>query len=150
MDYSETYKRQRRYLQSYFSKQRMPDYYPLQLRETRRLLRDLLRDPNGHKKHIQRMAGGITMMLTYGHQVDSIEDRFIRIAEKGVATIRAAGIVGAHIVDLVPWRESSPIWRGGVLKAFSAAYPRLGARRQLQMGPPWDSRRLVQLPAYSF
>ena len=53
------------------------------------------------------MAGAVTIMLTYGHQVDSMEDPYITIAEKGVQTIRAAGAVGAHIVDLVPWRTSS-------------------------------------------
>lgn len=53
------------------------------------------------------MAGAITMMLAYGHTVDSHDDPFIKIAEKGVATIRAAGAVGAHIVDLVPWRQST-------------------------------------------
>lgn len=50
------------------------------------------------------MAGGITMMLTYGHEVKTADDRFIAIAEKGVQTIQAAGVIGAHIVDLIPWR----------------------------------------------
>jgi hypothetical protein len=50
------------------------------------------------------MAGGITMMLTYGHEVKTADDRFITIAEKGVQTIQAAGVIGAHIVDLIPWR----------------------------------------------
>lgn len=43
------------------------------------------------------------MMLTYGHEVTSSDDSFIRIAEKGVLTIEAAGAIGAHIVDFVPW-----------------------------------------------
>jgi hypothetical protein len=107
MDYSEKSKRQRRYLQSYFANSRLPDYYALQLNEAHRLLNDLLRDPSGYKTHIHRMMGGITMMMTYGHPVDSISDKFIAIAERGVATIRAAGTVGAHPVDLVPWRQLS-------------------------------------------
>jgi len=44
------------------------------------------------------------MMLTYGHEVKTADDRFIAIAEKGVQTIQAAGVIGAHIVDLIPWR----------------------------------------------
>lgn len=43
------------------------------------------------------------MMLTYGHEVKSLEDPFIRVAEKGVLTIEAVGAVGAHVVDFVPW-----------------------------------------------
>ncbi|KAJ7610297.1 cytochrome P450 [Mycena polygramma] len=113
MDYGEKSKRQRRYLQYYFHKQRLPDYYPLQLKEVHRLLNDLVDDPENYRKHIQRMAGGITMMLTYGHEVDTVQDPFITIAEKGVATIRAAGVVGAHIVDLIPWLRFIPDWCPG-------------------------------------
>ena len=44
------------------------------------------------------------MMMSYGHAVESKDDRFITIAEKGVQTIEAAGAIGAHIVDFLPWR----------------------------------------------
>ncbi len=53
-----------------------------------------------------RMAAGITMMIAYGHKVESEDDEFLAIADKGVATIEAAGAIGAHIVDFVPWRKS--------------------------------------------
>ena len=55
---------------------------------------------------ITSMAAGITMMIAYGHKVESEDDEFLAIADKGVATIEAAGAIGAHIVDFVPWRES--------------------------------------------
>ena len=43
------------------------------------------------------------MLHTYGHEVVSVEDPWVRVAEKGVLTIEAAGAVGAHIVDFIPW-----------------------------------------------
>ena len=46
------------------------------------------------------------MMITYGHKVQNKDDPFIQIADTGVATIEAAGAVGAHIVDFIPWRKS--------------------------------------------
>lgn len=51
------------------------------------------------------MAAGITMKIAYGHKVESANDEFVAIGDKGVATIDAAGTVGAHIVDFIPWRE---------------------------------------------
>lgn len=47
------------------------------------------------------------MLHTYGHEVVSVEDPWVRVAEKGVLTIEAAGAVGAHIVDFIPWCKSS-------------------------------------------
>ena len=54
MDYSEKSKRQRKYLQHYFQKQRLPTYYSLQLNEAHHLLNDLLDDPEDYRAHIKR------------------------------------------------------------------------------------------------
>ncbi|KZT23350.1 hypothetical protein NEOLEDRAFT_558312 [Neolentinus lepideus HHB14362 ss-1] len=53
------------------------------------------------------------MMMSYGHEVKSKDDEFIQIAEKGVASIDAAGDVGAHIVDFFPWLRHVPDWMPG-------------------------------------
>ena len=54
MDYGEKSKRQRKYMQSYFQKGRLPDYYPVQVREAHHLLNDLLDDPEEYRIHIRR------------------------------------------------------------------------------------------------
>ncbi|KAJ7110785.1 cytochrome P450 [Mycena crocata] len=113
MDYGEKSKRQRRYLQLYFQKHRMPDYYPIQLKEVHRLLNDLVDEPEAYRNHIKRMAASITMRLAYGHEVKTIEDPFIKIAEKGANTINAVGVIGTHIVDLIPWLRFIPDWCPG-------------------------------------
>jgi hypothetical protein len=48
------------------------------------------------------MAGAIIMEIVYGHEVKSIDDKFLQVASKGGRTIAAAGAVGSHIVDLIP------------------------------------------------
>ncbi|KAI0088547.1 cytochrome P450 [Irpex rosettiformis] len=113
MDYSEKSKRQRKYMASYFAKARLPDYYPVQVREAHQMLNEILDDPNDYRNAIRRNAAGVTMMITYGHRVKSKDDEFIAIADKGVATIEAAGAVGAHIVDFVPWLRFIPDWFPG-------------------------------------
>ncbi|PPQ98487.1 hypothetical protein CVT26_013888 [Gymnopilus dilepis] len=128
MDYSEKSKRQRKYLQSYFSRQLLPNYYQIQVREAHRMLSDILQDPENYRDHIKRMAAGITMTLAYGHEVNSMDDQFIKIAEKGVKTIQAAGAVGAHIVDLIPWLRFIPEYMPG--GSFAKLPP--GTREDLQ------------------
>lgn len=54
MDYSDKSKRQRKYLQSYFQKSKLPDYYSIQLQEVHRLLNDLLDSPQDYHSHIRR------------------------------------------------------------------------------------------------
>jgi len=54
MDYGEKSKRQRKYLQLYFQKQRLPNYYPIQIKEVHRLLNDLVDDPENYRSHIKR------------------------------------------------------------------------------------------------
>ncbi|KAF8170735.1 cytochrome P450 [Mycena galopus ATCC 62051] len=129
MDYGEKSKRHRKYLQSYFHKQRLPNYYHIQLKEVHRLLNDLVDDPENHRTHIKRTAAGITMMLTYGHQVKNIQDPFLAIAEKGADTVKAVGVIGVHIVDLLPWRiRFIPDWcPGASLKSLPP-----GTREALQ------------------
>ncbi|OSX64655.1 hypothetical protein POSPLADRAFT_1053458 [Postia placenta MAD-698-R-SB12] len=103
MDYGEKWKRHRKYLQQFFHKQNIPKYYNIELKEAHHLFNDFLDDPDNFTAHIKRLAGGVTMVLTYGHEVKSLEEPFIRIAEKGVLTIEAVSAVGAHVVDFVPW-----------------------------------------------
>ena len=92
-------------MQSYFRTSKLADYFPIQMAEAHQLLRDLLNNPESYRGSFKRMAGGVAMMVAYGHHVDTNDDPFVIIAEKGVKTIEAVGAVGAHIVDLVPWRE---------------------------------------------
>ncbi|PCH36902.1 cytochrome P450, partial [Wolfiporia cocos MD-104 SS10] len=113
MDYGETFKRQRRYLQQNFRKQSLSNYHHIQTQEVHRLLNDLLVDPDNHAAHLKRLSGGIIMRIAYGHQVLSRDDHFIGIAEKGVLTIEAVGAIGAHIVDFVPWLRHIPDWMPG-------------------------------------
>jgi len=111
--YGEKFKRHRRYIQNYLHKQRLPELYDMQLKEVHRLLNDLLDDPDNYLVHFKRMAGGMTLSMTYGHEVESVDDPYLTLAEKGVLTIEATGAVGAHIVDLVPWLRHIPDWLPG-------------------------------------
>ncbi|KAF8509044.1 cytochrome P450 [Gautieria morchelliformis] len=111
--YGETFRRHRKYLQQYFAKPKLPDYYRIQQKEAHRLLNDLLDDPDNYKLHIERMAGAIIMEIVFGHEVKSNDDFFLQVASKGGRTIAAAGAVGAHIVDLIPPLRFLPDWLPG-------------------------------------
>ncbi|KAG6907101.1 hypothetical protein DXG01_010514 [Tephrocybe rancida] len=111
--YGEKFRRHRKYLSQYFAKQCLPNYYDIQTKEARRLINDLLEDPDNFRQHIERMAGAVIMEIVYGHEVKSIDDHFLQVASKGGRTIAAAGAVGAHIVDLIPPLRFIPDWFPG-------------------------------------
>lgn len=111
--YGETFKRHRKYLQQYFSKPRLPNYYYIQKEEAHHMLNDILEDPENYRSHIERYAGAIIMEIVFGHRVKSIEDKFLQIASEGGRTIAAAGAVGSHIVDLIPPLRFIPDWIPG-------------------------------------
>ncbi|KZT64789.1 cytochrome P450 [Daedalea quercina L-15889] len=117
MDYGEKFKRHRRYLQQYFSKQNLPRFYEVETQEVHKLLRETLTRSDDMIDHVKRLAAGVTMLTSYGHEVDSVDDPWVRVAEKGVLTIEAAGAVGAHIIDFIPWLRHIPDWApGGSIK----------------------------------
>lgn len=53
-------------------------YQPRQERESRKLLYDLLREPNDFARHYYRYASGLIMGLTYDKQVVTGKEEFIK------------------------------------------------------------------------
>ena len=57
--------------------------------------------------HTCRFAAGSILKLAYGHTVRSIEDIFVRTADRAASRTVEAGSPGSMIVDLFPIRTSS-------------------------------------------
>ncbi|KAI0720650.1 cytochrome P450 [Fomitopsis betulina] len=59
------------------AKRRLNEYIPIQQRETRRVLYNLLVDTDAYMSHIKRFAAGIMLEIGYGHTLTSINDDYI-------------------------------------------------------------------------
>ncbi|KAI0790553.1 cytochrome P450 [Abortiporus biennis] len=77
------------------------------------LLRKLLSSPDLFAEHIRHMAGRIILRLTYGFEVKSEKDHFIKIAERGVYGLSQVANTGSYLVDLIPILQYIPMWFPG-------------------------------------
>ncbi|KIJ25581.1 hypothetical protein M422DRAFT_193309 [Sphaerobolus stellatus SS14] len=107
------WRRHRRAMHEKFHPTAVEGYKPVQLKHTRELLCQLLRQPEDYVKHIRHAAGAIIMEIGYGICIKTENDLYIHIAKE---TIRAAGEAGApsrFFVDLLPWMKYIPEWVPG-------------------------------------
>lgn len=113
--YGKTSRRQRRLLQTALSPSSIRNYHPLLELETKPFLRRLLEDPASYVEHIRRYAGGLTLLVVYGHQVKSNDDEFLRLAEDCVDVLanRIASSGKIWPVDVFPFLKHIPLWFPG-------------------------------------
>lgn len=113
--YGKTSRRQRRLLQTALSPSSIRNYHPLLELETKPFLRRLLEDPASYVEHIRRYAGGLTLLVVYGHQVKSNDDEFLRLAEDCVDVLanRIASSGKIWPVDVFPSLKHIPLWFPG-------------------------------------
>ncbi|KXN91602.1 O-methylsterigmatocystin oxidoreductase [Leucoagaricus sp. SymC.cos] len=118
--YGKKFQKQRRLVQSYFSKQKVIQYRPIQLREARRLAVNLLEHPNDREAMLRRYSTSIIMRITYGHEIVSDNDHYMKIAEDSGYALTHCGPAGATPVDLFPILQYFPSWFPGTFYADKA------------------------------
>jgi len=59
------------------------------------------------------MAGETIISITYGLDIEPVNDYYLETAEKGVRTLLEAGIPGTFLVDSLPLLKYVPEWIPG-------------------------------------
>jgi cytochrome P450 len=77
-------------------------YQPLQLEESTRLLRDLLKDPVSYERYLERYAAGLIMRLAFGESVYTGNEPSVRRILAVVHTVERVASPGAYLVDTLP------------------------------------------------
>ncbi|KIJ64011.1 hypothetical protein HYDPIDRAFT_175746 [Hydnomerulius pinastri MD-312] len=113
--YGDTSRRQRKLMQTALGPSSIKTYHPLLELETKPFLKRLLADPSKYQDHIRRYAGGLTLLVVYGHQVESSDDAFLKLAEECVSLLsnRIASGGGIWPVDIFPSLRHIPDWFPG-------------------------------------
>ncbi|KAJ7123313.1 cytochrome P450 [Mycena crocata] len=107
--YNEGFLAHRRIVQQHFQPSIVAlEYRPVMVIEVRVLLQNLLATPDHFSDHLKRMAGGIIMMVTYGHRVRSNNDPYIELAEE--VRRHSEETPGAALVDALPILKYLPSW----------------------------------------
>ncbi|KAI0720646.1 cytochrome P450 [Fomitopsis betulina] len=114
---TDRWKRHRRWFQYSFQvKRRLDEYVPIQQRETRRLLYNLLVTPDAYMSQIKRFAAAIMLEIGYGHTMTTMDDDYVRIVHSALEDVFLSGNPGSMMVDFVPLRDQIylPAWLPGL------------------------------------
>jgi len=88
-------------------------YRPQEAKATHELLYRLAHSPEGYVGHVRLMAGSFILNVTYGLDVQSVEDSYIKMAEDSMHAIAIAGSPGTFLVDTLPFLKHVPDWFPG-------------------------------------
>ncbi|KAF8886815.1 cytochrome P450 [Infundibulicybe gibba] len=113
LPYGNLWRSHRRVFQQGFRKDAVALYEPIQTRKIRQMLRSLLESPDDFQLHIRVVAAAIIMAIVYGHDVSTMNDKFVLIAEEVANRATTAMLPGAWLVSTFPVLRHIPPWFPG-------------------------------------
>ncbi|KAJ3019302.1 hypothetical protein NUW54_g122 [Trametes sanguinea] len=112
MSYGKRFTAYRRVVQQEFQPNAIPRlHHSVMTREVLALVHRLLEAPDDLVEHLKHLAGGIIMVVTYGHEVKSVTDEYVAIAE--AVREHAEARPGIELVDVLPPLKYLPTWFPG-------------------------------------
>ncbi|KAJ6597635.1 cytochrome P450, partial [Mycena vulgaris] len=113
MDYGDRWRLQRKMFHEAFNVGTTKQFHPQVRAATHSLLRFILRDPHNLMDHMRHMPGALIMNVTYGIEVLSSNDPYIKIAEEAMHGVSVAYVPGTFLVDTIPALKYVPSWFPG-------------------------------------
>ncbi|KAG5722253.1 hypothetical protein E4T56_gene17532, partial [Termitomyces sp. T112] len=80
--YGKDFRLQRRMIQQHFTNAKRSEHHPVQTREARVLAQNLLRMPENWEKCLLRFSTSIISQVSYGHQIVSEDDQYLKISQE--------------------------------------------------------------------
>ncbi|KLO09739.1 cytochrome P450 [Schizopora paradoxa] len=113
LPYGDHWKRKRNPLQRFLESSNAAHHEQILKSEVQKLMRQLIHSPRDFYSDIRRSMASIIMMLTYGHEVLSLDDQFVDLADKCIDQLALALRPGAYLVDALPLLKYLPKWFPG-------------------------------------
>ncbi|KAH9834664.1 cytochrome P450 monooxygenase [Rhodofomes roseus] len=126
--YNETWRRMRKWFQhAFIARSAVDSYHPVQRREARRLLLNLLHHPDDFVYQIKRYTAGIIFEIGYGHDITSLDgDKLLQLTERGIRAALVGSSIGSAMVDFFPVLRYLPAWLPGMSFKYAAIKARKG------------------------
>ncbi|TFK31156.1 cytochrome P450, partial [Crucibulum laeve] len=88
-------------------------YRPIQIAETRILLKNLAVNPDKFIAHIRRNAGALILKVAYGYQVETDDDKWVKMIEDTFALTARMSLPARFYVEMFPILKYVPKWFPG-------------------------------------
>ncbi|KAF9522726.1 cytochrome P450 [Crepidotus variabilis] len=111
--YGNIWRNQRRLLQQYLKPEATRSYQTTQVQKIHDMLLQLLESPNDFMNHVQHSSGSIIMATMYGHDVQTKDDPYTKIAGLALDRLAIALFPGAYLVNTISALRLLPKWLPG-------------------------------------
>ncbi|KAL0575702.1 hypothetical protein V5O48_006262 [Marasmius crinis-equi] len=110
MPYGPRWKAHRTMFHRQFQSSVVSAFWPVQLKETHKLIRRLLADPGDFINHLRYNSASTIMNVIYGIEIADEDDHYITVAETALDGMAKAAHPGAFLVDIFPILKHVPSW----------------------------------------
>ncbi|KAH6965879.1 cytochrome P450 [Fusarium venenatum] len=110
LPFGKSWQMHRKLLQTTFSNTNSRQFYNLQRDEAHRTVKAIMTRPGTWETSLRRFAVAIVLQVSYGTEVSSDDDPYIRIANDAMYATGNGGVPANSVVDLVPFIRYLPDW----------------------------------------
>ncbi|KAF8190347.1 cytochrome P450 [Mycena galopus ATCC 62051] len=112
MPHGEDWRIHRKIFGQGFTATAVEGYQEQEIKWTKTFLRNLMATPQNFGEHIQHMASGLALEISFGLQVQPSgqPDPFIAAAKQAVEALIETGLFGTYLVDFLPILKYVPAW----------------------------------------
>ncbi|TFK34974.1 cytochrome P450 [Crucibulum laeve] len=133
----------RKMLHSGLNPQATQTYRPIQLAETRVLLKNLAFNPDKFIAHIRRTAGAMILKVAYGYQVETDNDKWVKMIENAFALEDRISMLEEFYVVMFPILKYAPKWFPGAGARRKAEEVRKMSRSVKQVPFDWAKTQMI-------
>ncbi|KAF7344542.1 Cytochrome P450 [Mycena sanguinolenta] len=112
MPHGEDWRIHRKIFAQEFTATAVEGYQEQELKWTKIFLQNLIATPQNFMQHIQHMASGLALEISFGLEVQPSgqPDPFIAAATQAVEALTETGLFGTYLVDFLPSLKYFPAW----------------------------------------
>ncbi|CAL1701255.1 unnamed protein product [Somion occarium] len=115
LGYNAKWRRHRKLFHQHFAPTVISKYHPIQIQQARGYIRRMLSNlnPTAPVDEIRLTFAAVILKVTYGMNVTSMNDEYIKWAQKALEGISEAKVPGAYWIEFFPWFKWIPSWVPG-------------------------------------
>lgn len=104
------FKLHRRLFQNAFSQSNIKAFRPVQLHESRKAVRSLVKNPDSWNETTLLWATSIIFSISYGQEIESKDSKYCHMSQAASRATADGGIAGTTLVDAFPLARFLPNW----------------------------------------